>query len=232
MPGRSVMATLLALASCGANDTEQDGGHAQNGGKPWSFGWVDGARRFEVRSGDRWKTDGDAPKERSETYFSQKMHTGKTYRVAFRFLVEQGPRNTASWLVLSQIQSTFVPGDRGHSPPVALEMKGERLRVMSRTSPLARPGQDDVVPTMHFSDTVDLVRGKWHPVEMVIRFDPAGAGVLKVRYDGQEIVDYAGPLGFNEPIGAYVKQGIYRGHAPEPLAVRFTEPAVSEITAP
>ncbi|HEY8381868.1 MAG TPA: hypothetical protein VIL09_06950, partial [Microvirga sp.] len=50
-----------------------------------------------------------------------------------------------------------------------------------------------------------------------------GQGVLKVWRDGAELVSYAGPLGYNDQIGPYWKNGIYREASPETMAVAFSD---------
>lgn len=226
------IALILAIVATTANAQqrpEPDTSRAQNAGRAWSFARDGQVRRFEVRRGDRWAQDGAAPKERSESYFQQKLKVGRTYRIAFSMMVEPGPPNGAEWLLLAQVQSTFAPGESGHSPPIAVEMKGERMRFLSRTSPRPHPGQADLIATNHWTDKADLVRGRWYALEMIVRLDPRGDGLLKVSRDRTLLFDYRGALGVDEPVGAYLKQGIYRATAPERFAARFTEPTVTPL---
>ncbi|HEY8380524.1 MAG TPA: hypothetical protein VIL09_00090, partial [Microvirga sp.] len=54
-----------------------------------------------------------------------------------------------------------------------------------------------------------------------------GQGVLKVWRDGAELVSYAGPLGYNDQIGPYWKNGIYREASPETMAAQYRDLTVT-----
>jgi hypothetical protein len=225
----AALAFFTAVSAHGQQLTDGPDSHAQNARRSWSLRRVDESRRFEVRNGDRWADDGNAPKERSEIYFPDRMTSGRGYRIMFRFMLEQGPPNRAAWMSLAQVQSIFRRGDPGHSPPLALELKGDRLRVVTRTSRQPLPGQNDAKTSILFTDLADLVRGRWYVMMFDLKLDPFGNGRLVARRDGQTIVNYRGPLGFVEPIGAYLKQGIYRATTAEWQAVRFSEPVISPL---
>ena len=193
----------------------------QNGERPWSYRFERGIRRYEVRANDRWSGDGDAAKERSEAYAPRKLSNGGTWDVSFAMQVERGARNTAAWMTIVQLQSNFDPGEAGHSPPFAIEMKGERMRIASRWSTPLISTAADTHYTMHYNDPADIRRGHWYRMRIRVRFDPHGQGMLKVWRDRQPIVDYRGPIGFNDLRGPYFKEGVYRAPAAEPFAVRF-----------
>lgn len=194
---------------------------AQNVGKPWSFGNGSGTQRFEVRQGDQLPGDASDNKERSEVYLrGRSFDAGKTYDISYEFMIEPGPPNTAKWLVLNQIQSSFDKGERGHSPPLAIGLGGERLVIDSRYDPV-KITLDNNAPIKRQFVSAPLKRGEWHKLAMKVRFDPFGDGLLIASLDGRQVVDYHGPMGFNDDLGAYFKEGIYRASAPEPLAVDF-----------
>ena len=221
------LAALPALI--GTPPLPGSGPHLQNAGHAWSVRTADGATRFEVRAGDRWAEDGTAPKERSEAYFPTLLREGHAYRIAFSMMIEPGPPNAAKWMVLSQLQSTFRPGDPGHSPPFAVELNGERMRFVTRTADAAVPGQGDARYIGLYTDRNDLERGRWYDLRIEVRLSPADSGAIRVWRDGVQLVDYHGPAGYHEPIGAYFKEGIYRGTSPESFAVRFRGPSIAEI---
>lgn len=208
---------------------------SQNAGQAWSLTSAAGVNRFEVRAGDHWWGDGTAAKERSETYATAKLDLGKTYHLTFDVMVEAGAKNTASWMTLMQLQSTFDPGDAPHSPPFALEMVGDKMRIVTRSSATSIMAVDDSVYQRHFTDTADITRGKWYAFDVTIKFLPGGDGRLTVVRDGVTIVDYTGPLGFQDAVGPYLKQGVYRAEAPETIAVNYRNTALELVpnsTAP
>jgi Ca2+-binding RTX toxin-like protein len=201
--------------------------YVQNSGAAWSYSSKNDLTRFEVRSGDRWATDGAAPKERSEIAASQKLDFGKSYELSFGMMIEPGAKNTADWMTLVQIQSTFDKGEPGHSPAFALEMVGDKMRVVTRTSP-SFLSINDVVTTRQYTDTSDVARGHWYNFSITVRLDPFGKGVLDVVRDGVRLVHYEGAFGFNDLVGSYLKAGVYRENSPETFAVDFKSMTVKE----
>jgi hypothetical protein len=195
---------------------------AQNAGRPWNYRRTGDEQRFEVRRGDQIEGDGTEAKERSEVYLRGKsLDTGRTYTLAFRFMIERGPVNTAKWLLLAQLQSNFDKGEPGHSPPLAIGLGGDDLVIVSRASSAKISAPGDTVYTKQYSSPRPIARGTWHKIAVKVHFDPFGNGLLAVTLDGRSIVDYAGAIGFNDDVGPYLKLGIYRATAAEPLAVRY-----------
>lgn len=193
----------------------------QNSLHPWNFLSRNGVDRYEVRSGDMWAKD-DHVRERSESASRFRMEAGKTYQLEYSIMVEPGRPNAAQWLALTQMQSTFDEGEVGHSPPLALELKGERFRVTSRYAIPRISTRADMRTTTHYTDNVDVQRGRWYKFQYIVNFDPFGAGHLVVIQDGRTVVDYHGPIGFNDARGPYVKMGLYRASASNDMAVQFT----------
>jgi hypothetical protein len=193
----------------------------QNVGAAWSYAFANGQHRYEVREGDLFAVADIF--QRDEVYDSiNKLDIGKKYQLAFKFMLEPGQANSASWLLITQMQSTFDAGEAGHSPPFALELYGEKLRVVTRVSSAAISTEADTVYTRHYESPA-LARGQWYDVKVQIVFGPFSNGRLKVWIDNAQKVDFAGALGFNDVAGAYVKQGIYRSAAKETMAVSIRD---------
>ncbi|AQR62503.1 hypothetical protein BZG35_13245 [Brevundimonas sp. LM2] len=166
---------------------------AHNGGNPRALRQVDGELRFDVRPGDVWPTM--PSNERSEVCTVEKL---SAFTVEFDQLVEAGP-NTSKFVVLGQYQQQG-------EPTVALELAGDRLRVVSRNRRAY---------TRHYDGAFD--RDRWAWLKLVI--DPGEKGHLRVLRDNVEIVTFAGPLGWPGLTGHW-KNGIYRAPAPETLRTR------------
>ena len=203
---------------------------AQNAGAAWSYAAVDGTHHFEVRSGDRWSGDGSSNKERSEMYSPTSLQFGKTYHISFDLKVEAGPTNTAAWMTLMQLQSVLDPGDAGHSPLLALEMVGDKMRFVTRDSQTAIMTVDDSRYVRQYTDTAAITRDHWYDFDIQVTVNPLGGGHLKVVRDGVTLFEYNGPLGFNDIVGPYMKLGVYRDHANEAFAADFREVSVSQVT--
>jgi len=53
--------------------------------------------------------------------------------------------------------------------------------------------------------------GKWTDFVFRIRWSPKSDGLMQVWKDGKLVVDEAGPVGFSDKVGPYMKMGIYKG---------------------
>lgn len=221
MPALAGCTSPVADKGPGAQASAGPKMNPQNGGARWAFRQTGDITRFEVHAGDRWSGDGTQPKERSEAYASGKLSLTRPNDVRFDMMIEPGPPSTAPWLTLVQLQSTFDPGEAGHSPPFAIELRDEKMRIGSRFDPAVISKGNDAPYELHYVDTAPIQRGRWYAMRIQVKFDPMGAGWLKVWRDGKQIVDYAGAIGFNDVVGPYFKAGIYRASARERMAVRF-----------
>ncbi|TCS12423.1 heparin lyase I family protein [Caulobacter sp. BK020] len=203
--------------------------YIQNVGNGWNYRVADGVSRFEVRAGDNLAGDG-LTKERSEIASAAKMQAGQTYEISFSVMIEPGAKNTADWMTLVQLQSTFDPGEAGHSPAFALEMVGDKMRIVTRDSAAAISTEANTRYVRHYTDSADVVRGQWYDFKIQIKFDPFGQGHLVVLRDGVQLVDFHGALGFNDLVGAYFKEGVYRESSPETFAADFKGLSIKTIS--
>ena len=196
----------------------------QNIGASWSYAEVPaGLRRYELRKGDQWSTDIAAGAERSESFDSNKLQTGKTYQLAFKFMIEPGETNKASWLLLTQLAPVLDPGEAAHSPPFAIELIGDRFRVVTRDSSAKLSTASDIRYVRQFDDSKPLVRNRWYDVKVQIVLGPFGNGRLKLWRDDILLVDFTGALGFNDVVGPYLKQGVYRSATDQTFTAQFKD---------
>jgi Ca2+-binding RTX toxin-like protein len=226
-----------------------------NAGENWSLtGDTTGEMRFEVRGGDYYispvadAADNDEAlgKNRSEVGSYRSTQIGREFDLSYEFMVESGAANQADWLLLTQMHQTRDRAEDGStidemaSPPLALMLRGEHLEIAARTDPnkatsttperIVGTGQTDTM----WLDDAPLERDVWHSIryEMVFDADPSGAGRLAVWLNGTQIVDYTGPLGYNDDIGPYLQLGVYRGETSETTAARFRDVQMSGEGAP
>ncbi len=191
---------------------------AHNGERPWSLGVRDADTfRFEVRSGDQWFQD-PGHKERSEIRGETIYADGDTLNVKYTVMLEPGGANTADWALLNQ----FHADDDYTSPPFALELIGERMAIIVR---FKTPGEDSETKLELYVDHHNVKRGHYYDFELEVSFDIGGGGFLDVWRDGEQIVDYDGPIGYG--YGVYWKQGIYREQSEETLAVVYKDLSIA-----
>lgn len=203
----------------------------QNANAAWSFALMNGdIRRYELRDGDRVASEAGSSVERAESYDSNYLDVGKTYQVAFSMMIEPGQTNAASWLILSQFTSMLDPGEAAHSPPFAIELMGDRLRIVTRDSSAALSTAADTQYRRQYDDSQPLKRGQWYDIRVQIVFGPSGNGQLKVWRDDVLLTDYTGSLGFNDIKGPYFKQGVYRSATPQTIAVQFKDLRMGEAS--
>ena len=222
----------------------------KNSDKSWSYSEPEaGTMRFEVRGDDYFDSpiipyesdDFALGKNRSELGSRKHMQFERAFVLEFDVKIESGAPNTADWMLLAQLHQTedLNPDgtnlDAAASPPVALQMRGEFMEISGRTyagfelqpsalneaqwpPKIQLNGQD----TMYL-DTQPIVRDQWYTMRFELTFDPAvgGAGQMKVYRDGGLLVDYTGPLGYNDLVGPYLQMGVYRKQTSEAFAAQY-----------
>ena len=115
-------------------------------------------------------------------------------------------------LVIARWKQSFKEPSKDRSPMVSLRYMGGKLRV-----DVARDRGKRKV----FTKELDL-RNRW--VDMVFHIIPKTNkdGILQVWKDGNQIVDYQGPLGFKDDEDEiYFKLGLYRDHMQIPMRIIY-----------
>jgi len=195
----------------------------QGAGNEWNHTNINQINRFELRSGDRINgTD----TERSEMGSSVIWLAENEIDITYKFMIEEGAPNTASWLVLGQFFSAPGTGGGAWSPPFAAGLKGENLCFMVRSSVDPRITSNPTGEHI-FMDTAPIQRGQWYDMNIRIVFDPYGNGSVVITRDGELLADYAGPVGYADSNGYYWKEGVYRSPSPETIAVNYADTEVS-----
>ena len=220
----------------------------KSAGESWSYSKaLDGTQRFEVRAGDFFDSPHAAPteqdealdKNRSEVSSYLHLQEGRTFVMEFDVMIEPGAVNTADWLVLAQLHQTEDRSATGTvldapvSPPLALQLRGETMVIVGRTEPDAITTVSPATMDL-FVDTAPIQRGVWYGLRFEMVFDDAsgGNGQLRVWRNGAQIVDYEGPLGYNDLVGPYMQFGVYRDVAPESIAARFRDVTLTAVGSP
>ncbi|MCB1498892.1 MAG: heparin lyase I family protein [Bauldia sp.] len=184
----------------------------QNADESWSLDLVDDSTlRFTLKPDDVWKYD-SSTRERTEIASTEIFKPGEDISFGYQFMIEDGAKNTADWLLVGQMHAN----DLTTSPPFAVEMKGEKMAIMIRY----QTKSGDTVSTYVYKDSQDIERGHYYSMKVEANFSTSG-GYLHVWRDGVQIVDYQGPLGYDN--GVYWKEGVYRSESNETLSVNFRD---------
>jgi hypothetical protein len=198
-------------------------GEPQSAEKPYSIAVLGDVLRLEARQGDRRQKPSEVKREieRSEVSFpANPFEFGTTYRLVFDVLFEGGEPALARNDKFVQIHAVKDRGDVDLGPAFALQLERDRMRAVVRWDANA---QSTGRPADHwvFEDTAKIERDHWYAFVVTIRFDPFGKGMVAVKRDGVQIVEYAGPLGYNDQQPPYFKVGIYRDSQPDTQARRY-----------
>ena len=158
--------------------------------------------RFEVRDGDQFTStrfSDVAGSERSEISQSlrQSISGAANYTSAkWSFMIEPGAANTAKWMSLGQFHSGM-----NKSGPFDFGLRGDdKLSFVIRSS----AGEKEIeLPS-------NVQRGHWYDIKVDLHFGPSGGGYVKVWLDGQQVVNYAGAVGYTDQSTTHWNMGIYR----------------------
>jgi Ca2+-binding RTX toxin-like protein len=95
-------------------------------------------------------------------------------------------------------------------------MSGEHMRI-----PIAEGGTSGTNFHDVYYDPQDLLRDHAYHMQINARFDPVN-GHLDVSRDGVMLVNYDGPLGWENMGSVYWKEGVYRADTGNPLAMDYS----------
>ena len=197
------------------------GSYLQNGGHDWSVTLLPGdVLRYEIRQGDGPEGDTVLGKQRTEVSgYGRTWDYGTPIEINYRLMIEPGPRNTAQWLVMGQVQSANPGTPFEGQPPVGVVLLNERIGLHLRYW----NDDQEVVLVQAFRDDQDIVRGRWYDIKLQVLIDPEGGGYARFWIDGEQVLNYAGRLGYADAYATVWKQGIYRAIAPETMVLNIDD---------
>ncbi|MGY3234533.1 hypothetical protein ACVMAJ_001423 [Bradyrhizobium sp. USDA 4448] len=156
---------------------------------------------------------------------------GTPIGVNYQFMVEaNGPNgsfvNTQNrlngWFVVGQMHNDDIASAVATSPPFALQMDGDHLQVVARYAlPGGNPSNSSSALHMLtlWTDLKPIQTDVYNDINLQAYFSNNGGGYLQVSINGNQVVNYQGPLGYGQ--GTYWEYGIYRSTATEPAAANY-----------
>jgi hypothetical protein len=177
--------------------------------------------RFEVHQGDHAWYDGSGV-DRAQVEMSERVPSGTPVNIAYQFLLEAGSPNAAEWLVTSELHNDDEAANAATSPPVAIELSGDALRVIVRHCPKGQDPSNAAGNVTHLElwTGSPLARGQFHDIAVKALATGQNSDYLQVSLNGAQVVDYHGPVGYGWPI--YFEQGLYRETQPANQAAQFS----------
>lgn len=169
--------------------------------------------RFELHPGDHMSWDGSNVDRSQVDGYHTPFANDNVIKTAFRITIEPGTANNANWFVVGELHNDDKEGGVSTSPPVAVELKGERFRIVARN---CRPGGNpsnngpDLRMLTPWTQPANFVRGQEYVFELEFKLNQA-SGYLRVKFNGEQVVNYSGPLGYGNH--TYWMNGPYRDAA-------------------
>jgi hypothetical protein len=197
-------------------------------GKSHSLQQIDNRTlRFEVRQGDSvWCCNN----ETAEVQRAPKWNPGTPVTVEYQFMLEPGATNTASWFVTSEFHNDDGAAGVATSPPVVIQLAGERLQVAGRYCPSGLNPSNaagNLTYMTLWTSPVNIVRGQYYDIKMQTNISNNSSGYLNVWVNGVQVVNYRGMLGYGYQ--TYYMQGLYRSSTPEAAAARVRNLTVGPL---
>lgn len=175
------------------------------------------AARFELRKGehvsDGWRSELRDP-------WHAPMFETTWYQVAF-FVPDDFPIAESNSCLFAQWHDQKDPGDGDRNPPIAIRLRGHGELVITSRSSATKiqngvPGPEVIL----YSDKL-FKRNEWNLFQLEVRWDYSSSGYVNIWRNGQRIVAYKGPIGYNDDKGPYVKIGVYCRETPEQPLVAY-----------
>lgn len=206
-------------------DNIEYGVHNGNtGNKPHTFSKVDDYElRFEIRQGDR-KPNDSSDVERSSIQTTHLVEINGVTIQEYKLFIEPG-QVVASWFFLlgqSHNCDSDMPYGGGTSPPVALELIGEKLLWKIRHCPSGKdPGNSagNTKTIEVWKDTANVRRGVWINIKQEAKMSNGNDGYFKSWIDGVQKANYTGPMAFG--YRTYWEYGPYRSTDPQTFACHY-----------
>lgn len=171
-----------------------------------------GVVRFQMIPENYWAKDSRSDSERTELDgWRVLLDTDKPMWASWSMFQEPGAASTADWCILQQMMQV-------RASPLVLVLKPNSELHWAGVAADDKPGQSRVRGRGHHEP------GVWEHCVSVCKLDPAsGAGFWRVWMNGQQVVNFAGPLGAPGVSKCYSKFGVYR-------SIRKTWDGVADIS--
>src|SRR3954470_11498165 len=143
---------------------------------------------------------------RSELRFENNIEMNKTYWTAFSVFVRDWGTLASGDAALFGTQLHSGNDSSGYSPAFGLytSANGRNFQVQMRYAPTG-----GAATTLRYADR-PIPFGRWMDVVVKFKQSTTGGGMLQVWLDGEQVVNYAGSLGFDTPgYKDYFKFGYY-----------------------
>lgn len=177
------------------------------------------AARFELRAGD---DTGDGV--RAELKEGYNAPLGREIWYSFSTLVPRDFPIADSRTVITQWHAEEDPGEAiaARSPVLAHRYDGRSLVIDIRYSSAKTQQANDGMARILYEQE-GFARGVWHDFLYRVRWSDKPDGLVECWLDGERVINYSGPVGYNDVRGPYFKFGLYHHIGDRPLVVYHDE---------
>lgn len=168
--------------------------------------------RFELRQGEGWRNRKGAVTYRSElsTGLHPEMNSTKSYQCSL-FIPKDFPIENNRLVLMQWLPKTKTElGEMPRSPALALRFVDGELYLAMRTSDERVITEPENVPSKILFSTTKKVLNRWHDFKFKVKWSYREDGLVEVRLNGKKVVDYQGPVGYNDDVAPSFRYGIYR----------------------
>lgn len=165
-------------------------------------------------------------KRRTEI-FEDGVESGSEYWYGFSHYLPEDWVIDDSWTILAQWHGQPDPdsGEPHRVPPLDLLIVGDEWSIKHRTDADAISLSKSPPTELAWTGEIQEDLGTWTDWVFHTKWSHEDDGLLEVWKNGVQIVDYSGPIGFNDDFGPYFKAGVYsdKGDIPFDRQVYFDE---------
>lgn len=172
----------------------------------------DDSLRFELRTGDTWVDQTFMKSFRSEVSTKEFPPANSVRWYAFsvyfptNFPIEDNRLVFAQWH--QKVQDAF--GGPAPSPSLSFHFEKGKLRVsLSHFAGRVVRNEEDVSREQLFKRS-NFPVGRWHDFVVQVKWSWQDDGFANIWWNNRQIVEYHGPVGYNQAIGPEFKFGLYR----------------------
>jgi hypothetical protein len=168
------------------------------------------AIRFENRKEDNEKHAG--MRLPNEPAYSERW-----YGISFLVPEENIPDPAGELYIQWHDRPDWKLGETWRNPPLALSIVNDKISITSKWD--SKPVT--VAPQYEGSKAWDIgsvQKGVWEDFVFHVKWSYQSNGFIEVWRNGTKVIQYAGPIGYNDQAGPFVWIGMYKYHGTSPFA--------------
>lgn len=181
--------------------------------------------RFELRKGDIFKDMFGRTTYRAEvdTKDFPPMRSVRWY--AFSMYLPEDFPNEDNWLLLAQWHGVDKRhlGEVSRIPAMGFAYRRGRFYLQIRHSAERILKEEDASAKEIPFSTNSLPHGRWNDFVVQAKWSYENDGFVNAWLNGEQIVKYRGPVGYNDDVGPYFRFGLYHGKTDKTYVVYFNQ---------